>query len=124
VNSTLMDSLNNIKLNYDLQHLQFSFVAPTFDHPELLTYQYKLSGLNDNWVETKNNTVEFSALDPGVYAFQLRAKKYNSDWSKSEVLRFEITSPFWETLTFRLIVANTLIFLFYIILNTIVSRRF
>ncbi|HKR04055.1 MAG TPA: triple tyrosine motif-containing protein, partial [Bacteroidia bacterium] len=124
VNSTLMDSLNNNKLNYDRQHLQFSFVAPTFDHPELLAYQYKLSGLNESWVETKNNTVEFSALDPGNYAFQLRAKKYNSDWSRPEVLRFEIFSPFWETLWFRLVVANTLIFLFYIVLNTIVSRKF
>jgi signal transduction histidine kinase/ligand-binding sensor domain-containing protein len=124
VNSTLMDSLNNNKLNYDRQHLQFSFVAPTFDHPELLTYEYKLSGLNESWVETKNNTVEFSALDPGAYAFQLRAKKYNSDWSKPEVLRFEIISPFWETLWFRLIVANTLILIFYIILTNIVSRKY
>ena len=124
VNSTLMDSLNNNKLNYDRQHLQFTFVAPTFDHPELLTYEYKLSGLNESWVETKNNTVEFSALDPGAYAFQLRAKKYNSDWSKPEVLRFEIISPFWETLWFRLVVANSLILIFYIVLTNIVSRKY
>jgi signal transduction histidine kinase/ligand-binding sensor domain-containing protein len=124
VNSTIMDSLNNVKLEYDRQHLQFSFVAPTFDHPELLTYQYKLSGLNEQWVETKNNTVEFSALDPGVYAFQLRAKKYNSDWSRTEILRFEITSPFWETLWFRLVLANSLILIFYFILSYIVSRKY
>ncbi|MEP7168674.1 MAG: two-component regulator propeller domain-containing protein [Bacteroidota bacterium] len=124
VNSTLMDSLNNIKLNYERQHLQFSFVAPTFDHPELLAYQYKISGLNESWVETKNNTIEFSALDPGAYAFQLRAKKYNSDWSRPEVLRFEIIEPFWETLWFKLVVANTLIFIFYVALNYIVSRRY
>lgn len=124
VNSTLMDSLINIKLSFDRQHLQFSFVAPTFDHPELLTYQYKLSGLNEEWAETKNNTVEFSALDPGVYVFQLRAKKYNSDWSKSELLKFEITAPFWGTLLFRLITANSLIVILYFVLSNLVSKKY
>ncbi|MFI5219922.1 MAG: two-component regulator propeller domain-containing protein, partial [Bacteroidia bacterium] len=124
VNSSLMDSLNNNKLSYDRQHLQFSFVAPTFDHPEMLMYQYKLSGLHEEWVETKNKTVEFSALDPGKYIFQLRAKKYNSDWSKPEVLKFEITAPIWGTLVFRLVVANSLILVLYFLLNNIVSRKY
>lgn len=124
VNSTLMDSLNNNTLSYDKQHLQFTFIAPTFDHTELLNYQYKLSGLNDEWVETKNNTVEFSGLEPGAYIFQLRAKKYNSEWSKPEVLKFEITAPIWGTLIFRLITANSLILLLYLVLNNLVSRKY
>jgi signal transduction histidine kinase len=40
------------------------------------------------------------------------------------VLKFEITAPFWDSLTFKLIVANTLILIFYLILNYLVSRRF
>ncbi len=124
VNTTLMDSLRNIKLSYDRQHLQFSFIAPTFDHPELLTYQYKLSGLNEDWVETKNNAVEFTALNPGVYVFQVRAKKYNSDWSKAELLKFEITAPFWDTIWFRLAIANLLILVFYFLLRDFVSKKY
>lgn len=124
VNTTYMDSLQNIKLSYDRQYLQFSFVAPTFDHPELLTYQYKLTGLSESWSETKNNSVEFTALNPGVYIFQVRAKKYNSDWCKPEVLKFEIIAPFYESIWFQLVIANSLIILLYIILRNLVGRKF
>lgn len=124
VNTTLMDSLQNVKLSYDRQYLQFTFVAPTFDHPELLTYQYKLSGLNEKWSETKNNAVEFTSLNPGVYVFQVRARKYNSDWSKPEVLKFEITAPFWEEIWFKLVVANSLILIFYFLLRNMVARKY
>jgi len=118
------DATDSLKFRYRNLQLTFRFTAPTFDEPDRLLFQYKITGHQEEWEVTRQNEVSFASLDPGSYIFQLRARKYNSDWSKPQIVKFEVIAPFYGTLWFRLLVANTLIFFLYLFLRDYVARKF
>ncbi|MEP7265280.1 MAG: two-component regulator propeller domain-containing protein, partial [Bacteroidota bacterium] len=88
------------KLSYKKNSLIISFIAITYQSPQKVFYQYKLNTNNSDWINTANNTIEFSSLPPDQYTFSLRAKKFNSDWSEPVLLKFTIHPPFWRTAWF------------------------
>ncbi len=120
-NYSLTDSM---KFKYRKGPLHIEFESPVYHSPEGVRYQYKLNGFNEEWTETENTFAEYSSLDPGTYIFQVQAKKANSGWSKPVFVKFEIIAPFYGTLWFRLIVANTLVFILYMLLRNMVSAKF
>lgn len=120
-NYSLTDSM---KFKYRKGPLHIEFESPVYHSPEGVLYQYKLNGFNEEWTETENTFAEYSSLDPGTYIFQVQAKKANSGWSKPVFVKFEIIAPFYGTLWFRLIVANTLVFILYMLLRSMVSAKF
>jgi signal transduction histidine kinase/ligand-binding sensor domain-containing protein len=115
---------DGMKLKYRKGPLHIEFESPVYQSPDEVKYQYKLNGYNEEWTETRNNFAEYSSLEPGTYIFQVQAKKANSGWSKPVFVKFEITAPFYGTLLFRLIVANTLVLILYLVLRNMVSAKF
>ena len=120
INGEITDTLNKISVKYDRQYFQFNFIAPVFDHAEKVIYRYKL-GFYD-WVETRNSTLEFSALDPGSYTFSVMAKKENSGWSEPAQLSFVILPPFWKTGWFIALSGLLVAALMYILIYHRISR--
>lgn len=94
----------------DLQHMKFlhntdfnvNYIAITFVQPEKISYQYKVTGIDKQWIESKNASISFSTLSPGDYTFLLRAKKYNSDWSQPVFFQFTIIPAIWQQWWFRI----------------------
>lgn len=115
---------DSMKFKYRKGPLHIEFESPVYHSPEEVRYQYKLNGFNEEWTETENTFAEYSSLDPGTYIFQVQAKKANSGWSKPVFIKFEIIAPFYGTLWFRLIIANTLVFILYMLLRNMVSAKF
>ncbi|MCC6385495.1 MAG: histidine kinase [Bacteroidia bacterium] len=119
-----------IKLNDSLSFkfkkypLHIEFESPVYQNSNRVLFQYKLNGFNEEWTVTENTIAEYSSLNPGSYIFQVQAKRAGSGWSKPVFIKFEIIAPFYGTLWFRLIVANTLIFMLYIVLRNIASAKF
>ena len=104
-NKPVNTDTNLISLKHTENSLIINFVAITFQSPEKLIYQYQLNPANDHWVSTLNNTLEFSSLSPGKYAFSIRAKKVNSEWSEPAKISFTIHPPFWKTAWFGTLAA-------------------
>jgi ligand-binding sensor domain-containing protein len=104
------------KFSYDENNLTFSYTGISFSHPEKIRYQYKLEGLNNEWISTKDNSLNIPKLAPGVYTFHVRAS-INNQFSNSTVASysFEIRKPFWLEWWFILpvlaILASTIYFL-------------
>jgi len=102
-----------IHLSHLRNTITLNYIALDFAHPSAISYSYRLNP-DLKWSETNNTTIEFAALEPGTYHFQLRAKSLNSDWSKPTELIFTIDHPFWETwwfITIAFCVSIALIFL-------------
>ena len=78
--------------------LQLDFVAPGFVSGEVLRYQYKLEGADDDWsVLSEQRRVNYANLTPGRYRFLVRAA--NSDGTSSAVpasVTFTILRPVWQ----------------------------
>lgn len=87
-----LDDLTNTQNN-----LEVEFFALDFRAGEVLRYQHKLEGADENWSPpSEQRTRTFANLSPGSYRFLVRA--VNSDGAVSEnpaVISFKILPPIW-----------------------------
>jgi len=89
---------NNILIN---------FKAFCYSFPGTVKYKYKL---NDKWVETENNFLNFSSLQYGTYKLEIMAKSQNTDWGNSSYLIFHVKPRFTETIWFNIGLGSVFIF--------------
>ncbi|MBK6481740.1 MAG: hypothetical protein IPG01_01090 [Chitinophagaceae bacterium] len=120
---SIMKDLTKLRFSYAAD-FSLNYIAITFEQPEKIVYQYNVSGNESDWIETNNSSIAFSSLSPGDYTFQLRAKKYNSDWSKITTLQFTVVPPMWEQWWFRSLIFMFLAGLTYLTLRFAAERRY
>jgi ligand-binding sensor domain-containing protein len=106
-----------IDLDRKSNNIVIEFNCRTFKNAGSVFYKYKLVGLNSNWVETRNNQVDFTGLAPGKYTFEVYAYSINENWKTNvEQLQFSIKPAFWETLWFTILAAALIIFIALLII--------
>ncbi|MGN6397394.1 MAG: ligand-binding sensor domain-containing protein [Mucilaginibacter sp.] len=115
---------NNLKLPASQNHVVIAFAGIYLRNPGEVTYQYRLSGLsNDFGPLVKSNTVDYSSLPPGRYTFEVRAFSPDDKIpSRLAKLNFEIAPHFYQQPAFRVIVVFLLI-LFGFALQYFLQRR-
>lgn len=114
---------NNRKISYK-SDFKINFIALAFDQPDKVTYQYSVGSDGYNWIETKNNSIDFSLLSPGSYTFRLRAKKFNSDWSEPISFNFSVTPPFYQEWWFRILIIFALASVTFYFLRLAANRKY
>jgi signal transduction histidine kinase/ligand-binding sensor domain-containing protein len=116
---------NNIILSSAQNHLAISFLGVYLSSPESVTYQYRLTGLDDKFCDpVKNDVVDYPSLPPGHYTFEVRAIAGNGMVSKNTAkFRFEIKPPFYRTYIFQLGVILLLIFIGVALQNILHQRK-
>ena len=76
----------------------FNYTGLYYSDPERVYYEYKLEGLDSNWVLTKDRSKTFSKLDPGTYTFHIRSSlNRNFDNVEEVSFRFVIKQAFYKT---------------------------
>lgn len=92
------NSIENIVLPYNKNHLTFDFIGINFNNPEAVSYKWKLLGFDDNWSPPSNqNTVTYSNLPPGNYQFLVISCNEDGIWNKTpKSIYISITPPFWQ----------------------------
>jgi len=91
------NTLSNLELPYDKNHLTFAFTAINFSNPDAVKYQWKLEGLDKDWSPvSKQNRFSYPNLSPGYYTFMVKACNEDGVWNKQAVtLKFHIAPPIW-----------------------------
>ena len=82
--------------SYGQNSFSFSFIGIYYTDPESVNYQYKLEGLNNEWISTKDRSITFPKLPPGSYTFRVRSsinQLFNN--SNEAAYQFVIKKPFW-----------------------------
>ncbi|NID05746.1 response regulator [Luteibacter jiangsuensis] len=76
--------------------LRFGAAGNSAGHP--VRFRYRLSGVDEDWVDTAQREVRYASLPPGDYRFELAAVDVNRR-SKSEPVAFTLTvsPPWWLT---------------------------
>ncbi len=104
---SILSGEKRIELNYDENFFSIEFVTLDYRNPRRNLYNYRLSGLEENWNEVNNvnPAASYTNLDPGEYNFELRATNSDGEWlpGKEELL-IVIDPPFWGTTQFRALV--------------------
>lgn len=100
-----------VNLRYKQNFVGFEFVAINYSNPEKCTYEYKLEGVDNDWVSTKTSRyAKYINLSPGTYTFLVRAANEDGIWTeKPKEITIEIASPFWMKWWF--IICTAILFL-------------
>lgn len=111
------------KLNYSQNHISISFKGVYLTNPESVLYRYKLVGADNDFSKPVPNTeIEYSAIRPGSYTFQVYAIA-NGQQSNIEQFSFTIVPPYYDTIIFKIGAFLVLIFLIWLIFYLIFKTR-
>lgn len=111
------------KLNYSQNHIAISFKGVYLTNPESVLYRYKLVGIDNDFSKPVPNTeIEYSAIRPGTYTFQVYAIA-NGQQSGIEQFSFIIVPPYYDTVLFKVIAFLVMIFLIWLIFYLIFKTR-
>ncbi len=113
-----------LTLDADQNHLTFLYQAINLQSPQLIHYQFMLTGFDSTWQPaTTSNQFTYTNLPPGNYVFKVRASSQQNKWNKNPSASCMITilpppPPFWRTWWFISIAVLTIgSTLFYIIVG-------
>ncbi len=119
VNDSLIDFNTNKTsfFNYNENRIAINFITTSYHHQGRLKYAYKINELGNKWQykNFKDNTVEFTSLQPGSYTFTVKSISENGIESTSISYRFIITPPFWQTWWFYTILVSIFIGITFLI---------
>jgi signal transduction histidine kinase/ActR/RegA family two-component response regulator len=90
---------HNVALLWDDRDLRISARALSYANPAANRYQWRLEGIDPDWIDTGNRGErEFSQLPPGAYRLQLRAAGAAAIWSDAvSPLELSVAPPPWAT---------------------------
>jgi ligand-binding sensor domain-containing protein len=85
---------NQTTVNYDSNNLSIEFATLNFSNRQKNRYQYMLNDLDEKWVETNDNVVNYAGLPSGNYTFRVKAAGQPDQTSAS--LKITVTAPVWK----------------------------
>ena len=102
-----------LKLKASQNHIVISFQGVYLKKPEDVTYQYRLTGLDDQFCwPVKTNYVDYPSLPPGHYTFEVKALSPGGEVASGVArLKFEVAPHFYQQTWFRLMSVAFLILL-------------
>lgn len=87
-----------IDLDYNENNIMFQYFLPEYGGVREVTYLYKLEGVDDEWKYANRGIgANYTFLEPGSYAFKVKAMNNSGDITEESTLKFTINSPFWKT---------------------------
>jgi ligand-binding sensor domain-containing protein len=96
---------DRIILPYNKNTISIGFEPQNAQYPNKLEYRYRIIGLtNSNWSKwTKDKNVNLTYLPNGNYTIRLETKDlFCGVVSSNDILKIQITPPFWKTWWFLL----------------------
>ena len=91
-----------IELGHDENSLSFGFQGISHLEKDALHYEYRLVGLEEDWIVTQNKSVSYPELSPGEYTFEVKAVNENGDSDPISV-SLTIAKPWYQTTLARIV---------------------
>ena len=115
--SANVTEIRSIKRAHSDNTFHIRFAALEFSDPKANTFRYKMSGIDDQWVETTGeNLARYANLRHGRYLFELQASNSDLEWSDiTKTLEIVITPPWYLLPAFQVIWALMVILVLYLL---------
>ncbi|RDC55445.1 hybrid sensor histidine kinase/response regulator [Pedobacter chinensis] len=88
---------SSITLPHDSANLNFNVVALSYASPQMNQYQYKMEGLDKNWIRLRNSqNIYYTNLPPGAYTLKVKGSNNDGVWNDKETkIDIKILPPWW-----------------------------
>ncbi len=96
----------NLPHNENIVALRISIAAAIADKGGH-TYQYKMEGLEPNWITTSGVDFIRYVLQPGKYIFKARISNVNAALQKETRIEINIAAPWWQQWWFIILAGGT-----------------
>ncbi|KAF0152763.1 MAG: signal transduction histidine kinase LytS [Ignavibacteria bacterium] len=93
---------------HEANNIYIEFAGLNFSSPGAMKYKYKL---NNEWIETDYNFLNFTSLKHGEYNIAISAKAQNTSWGKPITVSFIVLPRFVETVWFILLIFGLILLL-------------
>lgn len=116
VNNKEVKPTKDLILNHNENNINIKFKTIHYKSLGNYTYRYRLKGLDDKWYTSSSNArnINFLALNPGQYKFQINIK-IGEKYTPIQEIEFEISKPFWLRIWFLTIAVIFLLALLYFV---------
>ena len=84
-------------LSYTDNYIDFKFGGINIPNSHKTKYQYRLVGVDKDWVSGNETHIQYTSLDDGQYTFEVKAANEWDFWSEPASLSFTINPAWWET---------------------------
>ena len=121
-------SASDLSFPSDSRRFILKYTALSLLAPEKVTFQYKLEGLDDDWVDagTKRQTT-YTSLPYGKYTFRVKARNNDGVWNEAgAAVSFEVKPYLYQRPGFYallVLVAILLVILFFRWRTQLIKRR-
>lgn len=106
------------QFRYNENSISFKFTGINYSKPAKIKYQYYLDNFSTDKLITTSDNITFFNLPPGKYVFKVRSTVFASFTNEEYTsFSFEIATPFWATLWFRLLVVVLLVSILALLLR-------
>ncbi len=118
-------NINTIKLPHNRNSLSFDFIAMADNNPDQYVYQYRMIGIDEEWIQNMELQTIRYILPPGKYKLQLFASRnFDARAKPLKEIFIHIKPPFWQTWWFRISMAVILITVLAFIINRYNTRKY
>ena len=109
-----------LKLDYNQGNFSVSFAIPNFINSSNNKYQYRLKGLENDWIETNENSASYTIQNAGDYIFEIKGANSDGVWNTDATqLEISVTAAPWKSwwafLIYGLLILGALYFLMSIL---------
>jgi len=92
-----IDKDSHFQLSSNKNYLTIEYIGIDFIAPRQVLYEYRLKGTETGWRRTTENVIQYTALSPDTYTFEVRARNFYNTWSqKTGIISFTVLAPFWQ----------------------------
>ncbi|MCB0633547.1 MAG: histidine kinase [Saprospiraceae bacterium] len=119
VNGFRIDPEELQHLNASQKNIQLQYVSINFRFAGDILYRYRINP-DIEWSLTEERSVNYAALAPGKYLFEVQAQNEDGIWSESLQISINIAYPFWQQWWFLLMAVAASFALLYFLYR----RRF
>lgn len=82
-------------LSYDDLPLNVVFYTGNPVDATYVRFAYRIKGLQQEWIETRNNNITLLSLSPGSYSLELMVAGQSGMWSEVKSLALTVSPPWW-----------------------------
>ena len=123
INTKEFPTVSKYNLLHTQSNISINFAAIYFKNAGKVKYRYRMTGPDTSWSYTENTTVEFGALRPGNYLFQVSAQNNAGRWNPQLTsIDFTIQPAYWQRGWFWLMILAVIIIIGLISMRLRISQ--